>query len=62
VEENMLGVRYSRISKGKEAFALLAVKSKTLPTEVIGTIASIISVRLIDDPRIKERGPRIDEH
>jgi two-component system, OmpR family, sensor histidine kinase KdpD len=46
VEENMLGVRYSRISKGKEAFALLAVKSKTLPTEVIGTIASIISVRL----------------
>ena len=46
VEENMLGVRYSRISKGKEAYALLAVKSKTLPTEVIGTIASIISVRL----------------
>jgi hypothetical protein len=46
VEENMLGVRYSRINKGKEAFALLAVKSKTLPTEVIGTIASIISVRL----------------
>ena len=61
VEENMLGVRYSRINKGKEPFALLAVKSKTLPTEVIGTIASIISVRLIDDPRIKERGPRIDE-
>ena len=46
VEENMLEVRYSRISKGKEAFALLAVKSKTLPMEVIGTIASIISVRL----------------
>jgi two-component system sensor histidine kinase KdpD len=57
VEENMLEVRYSRISKGKEAFALLAVKSKTLPTEVIGTIASMICVRLFDDPRIKERGP-----
>ena len=45
-EENILGVRYVRINKGKALLALLAVKSKTLPTEANGTLAYMIGVRL----------------
>jgi hypothetical protein len=45
-EENMLGVRYMRINKGTSLLALLAVKSRTLPTDAMGTIAYMIGVRL----------------
>jgi K+-sensing histidine kinase KdpD len=45
-DENILGVRYARINKGEELLALLAVKSKTLPAEALGTIAYTIGIRL----------------
>jgi hypothetical protein len=45
-EENTLGVRYIRINREKALLALLAVKSRTLPTEAIGTLAYLIGVRL----------------
>jgi hypothetical protein len=45
-EENMLGVRYMQIIKGTTLFALLAVKSRTLPTDALGTIAYLIGVHL----------------
>jgi two-component system sensor histidine kinase KdpD len=45
-DENMLGVRYIQISKGPSTLALIAVKSKTLPTEATGTIAYMIGVQL----------------
>ena len=38
-DENLLGVRYQQITMGKTMLALLAVKSKTLPADAIGTIA-----------------------
>jgi two-component system sensor histidine kinase KdpD len=45
-DEDMLGVRYVRISKGTATLALLAVKSETLPYEALGTIAYMIGVQL----------------
>ncbi len=45
-DEDMLGVRYVRISKGTATLALLAVKSETLPCEALGTIAYMIGVQL----------------
>lgn len=45
-EENILGVEYIKINKEKELFAILAVKSKTLPTVALETIAYLIGVRL----------------
>ena len=45
-EEDMLGVRYMQINKGKTQLALLAVKSRTLPTIAIGSIAYMIGIRL----------------
>jgi len=45
-EENILGVEFIKINKGKELLALLAVKSRTLPTVAIETIAYSIGVRL----------------
>ncbi len=46
-DEDMMGVRYVRIGKGSSTLALLAVKSKTLPSEVMGTIAYMIGVQLL---------------
>jgi two-component system, OmpR family, sensor histidine kinase KdpD len=45
-DESLLGVQYMQINKGITPVALLAIKSSTLPSEVIGTIAYIIGVRL----------------
>jgi len=45
-EENMLGVEYINIFKNRELFALLAVKSKTLPVVVMETLAYSIGIRL----------------
>jgi hypothetical protein len=45
-DENLLGVRYQQITMGKTMLALLAVKSKTLPADAIGTIAYMIGVLL----------------
>lgn len=45
-DENMMGVRYMSINTGKTPLAILAVKSRTLPTEAIGTIAGLIAVKL----------------
>jgi two-component system sensor histidine kinase KdpD len=45
-EESLLGVRYMQINKGASPVALLAIKSSTLPSEAIGTIAYMIGVRL----------------
>lgn len=46
VNENMMGVRYCQINKGSTPMALLAVKSKTLPTNAIGTLAYMMGIRL----------------
>jgi two-component system sensor histidine kinase KdpD len=45
-DENLMGVRYMSINTGKTPLAILAVKSRTLPTEAIGTIAGLIAVKL----------------
>ncbi|HMD68554.1 MAG TPA: DUF4118 domain-containing protein, partial [Chitinivibrionales bacterium] len=45
-DESILGVRYVQISKETSTLALLAVKSETLPTEAMGTIAYMIGVQL----------------
>jgi two-component system sensor histidine kinase KdpD len=46
VDENMRGVRYMPITMEKETLAFLVVKSRTLPSDALGTIASMIGVRL----------------
>jgi two-component system sensor histidine kinase KdpD len=45
-DESLLGVQYMQINKGMTPVALLAIKSSTLPSEAIGTIAYMIGVRL----------------
>ena len=45
-DENLLGVRYMQINKGTTRFAVLAIKSKTLPAVAMGAIAYLIGVRL----------------
>jgi two-component system sensor histidine kinase KdpD len=45
-DENALGVRYVQINEGKTPLALLAVRSRTLPVDAIGTIAYMTGVRL----------------
>jgi two-component system, OmpR family, sensor histidine kinase KdpD len=45
-DENVMGVRYVQINEGKTPLALLAVRSRTLPVDAIGTIAYMIGVRL----------------
>jgi two-component system sensor histidine kinase KdpD len=45
-EESLLGVQYMQINKGIIPIALLAIKSSTLPYEVIGTMSYIIGIRL----------------
>jgi K+-sensing histidine kinase KdpD len=45
-DEEAMGVTFAQINKGKSALALLAVKSKMLPAEAVGTIAYMIGVQL----------------
>jgi K+-sensing histidine kinase KdpD len=45
-DESLLGVQYIQINKVITPVALLAIKSSTLPSEVTGTMAYIIGVRL----------------
>lgn len=45
-DEDMLGVQFARINKGKETLALLAVKSEALPPESIAAISYMIGVHL----------------
>jgi K+-sensing histidine kinase KdpD len=45
-DEHVSGVTVAQIKKGDLTLALLAVKSKTLPFEVVGTIAYMIGVRI----------------
>jgi two-component system sensor histidine kinase KdpD len=45
-DENMLGVRYTQINKDASLLAILAIKSRTLPTDAMGAIAYMIGVRL----------------
>jgi two-component system sensor histidine kinase KdpD len=45
-DESLLGVQYMQINKGTIPVALLAIKSSTLPSEAIGTMAYMIGVRL----------------
>jgi K+-sensing histidine kinase KdpD len=45
-DENMFGVTYAQIHKGKSTLALLAVKSNTLPADAIGALAYMIGVRM----------------
>jgi len=45
-DENLMGVHYMSINTGTTPLALLAVKSRTLPTDAIGTIAGLIAVKL----------------
>jgi two-component system sensor histidine kinase KdpD len=45
-DESLLGVQYRQINKGKTPVALLAIKSSTLPSEAIGTMAYMVGVRL----------------
>ncbi|HEY4491840.1 MAG TPA: hypothetical protein VI958_07540 [Acidobacteriota bacterium] len=48
VEEQSLGVRYSRIRTGSESFAVLAVKSEHLPPDAIDAIASMTGILLLE--------------
>lgn len=48
IDEHGLGVRYARIQKGTQPFAVLVVKSELLPGSVIGTIGYMIGVRLME--------------
>jgi len=48
VDENALGVRYIQIHQGTALLAVLAVRSVTLPTNAIGTIAYMIGGRLME--------------
>jgi K+-sensing histidine kinase KdpD len=45
-EENILGVRLMKINEGDSTLALLAVRSKTLPDIVLGSIAYMIGIRI----------------
>ena len=45
-DESLLDVRYVQINKGETPLVVLAVRSKTLPGDALGTVASMISVRL----------------
>jgi two-component system, OmpR family, sensor histidine kinase KdpD len=45
-DDCLLGVQYMQINKGATPVALLAIKSSTLPSEVIGVIAYMIGVQL----------------
>ena len=45
-DESLMGVQYMQINKGIIPIALLAIKSSSLPYEVIGTMAYIIGIRL----------------
>lgn len=45
-DENLLGVQYTSINKGTVPLALLAVKSRTLPADAMGAIASMIGIRI----------------
>ena len=45
-DESLLGVQYMQINKGITPVALLAIKSSTLPSEAIETMAYIIGIRL----------------
>jgi two-component system sensor histidine kinase KdpD len=48
VDEYMLGVQYMKINDGAEPQALLVVKTRTLPAEVIGAIASMAGIRIME--------------
>jgi two-component system sensor histidine kinase KdpD len=45
-DEALLGVQYTQINKGKTPVAILAIKSSTLSSESMETLASMIGVRL----------------
>jgi two-component system, OmpR family, sensor histidine kinase KdpD len=45
-DESLLGVQYVQINKEATPVALLAIKSSTLPSEAIGTMAYMIGIHL----------------
>jgi len=45
-DESLLGVRYMKINMGTTPVALLAVKSDTLATDVMGTLAYMVGIRI----------------
>ena len=47
VDENLLGVQYMKINRGNTSQAMLVVKTETLSTNTISTIASMIGIRLM---------------
>jgi len=44
--ENLVGVEYLKINKGKDLLAFLAVKSRTIPFVTIKVVAYVIGLRL----------------
>jgi K+-sensing histidine kinase KdpD len=48
VDENMLGVQYMKISEDAGHQVLFVVKTRTLSTDTIGVIASMLSVRIME--------------
>lgn len=54
VEENMLGVQYMKISDITEPQAVLVVKTRTLSTDVIGAIASLLGIRIMEIMKNKD--------
>ena len=48
IDENLLGVQYIKINEDSEFQALLAVKTKTLSTNTIGTIACMLGIRIME--------------
>lgn len=48
VDENMLGVQYVKINENAGHQVLFVVKTRTLSTDTIGAIASMLSIRIME--------------
>jgi two-component system sensor histidine kinase KdpD len=58
VDENILGVQYMDINKGAEPQAVLVVKNKTLSTEAIGALASMLGIHIMEIMKYKNSLPQ----
>jgi K+-sensing histidine kinase KdpD len=52
IDEEMLGVHYTQVYRGPELHALFAIKSDSLPLNIVDTIAAMIGLRLLEVPNV----------
>ncbi len=57
IDEQALGVRYSRVQAGHDSLAVVAIKSKYLPTPDIDSIASMIGILLSETLSDRQLAP-----